>query len=233
MSSHLRKLKHSRVTLLVRSNFHLYLTQPLVFATYVIPHDVHFNGKMSSLDTLGKLHMPNECINLWKLNIITWFGFSSAHVWMWELDYKESWAQKNWCFWTVALEKTLESLLDCKEIQPVHSKGDHPWVFIWRTDAEVWNSKALATWCEELTHLKRPDAGKDWEQEEKGMTEDEMVGWHHRLNGRELVMDRKAWRAAVHGVTKSQTQLSKWTELNWRENYLNTAFHLNISIHNL
>ena len=80
---------------------------------------------------------------------------------------------------------------------------------------------------------KDPDAGKDWGQEEKGMPEDEMVGWHHRLNGRELVMDRKAWRAAVHGVTKSQTQLSKWTELNWRENYLNTAFHLNISIHNL
>ena len=87
--------------------------------------------------------------------------FSSSHVWMWELDYKESWALKNWCFWTVVLEKTLESPLDCKEIQPVHPKGNHPkgnsWIFIGRHEAEVsWNCNTLATWCKELTHWKRP-----------------------------------------------------------------------------
>ena len=111
------------------------------------------------------------------------YGFSSSHLWMWELDYKESWAPKNWCFWTVVLEKTLESPLDCKEIQPVHPKGDESWVFIGRTDVEaetpiLWppDMKSWLIW-------KDPDAGKDWGQEEKGMTEDEMVGGHHRLNG--------------------------------------------------
>ena len=111
------------------------------------------------------------------------YGFSSSHVWMWELNYKESWAQKNWCFWTVVLEKTLESPLYCKEFQPVHSKGDKSWVFIGRTDVEaetpiLWppDEKSWLIW-------KDPDAGKDWMQEEKGTTEDEMVGWHHWLNG--------------------------------------------------
>ena len=101
-------------------------------------------------------------------------------VWMWELDYKESWVLKNWCFRTVVL-KTLESPLDCKEIQPVHPKGDEVWVFIGRTDAE-----ALILWPPDAKNWligKDPDAGKDWGQEEKGMTEDRMVGWHHRLNG--------------------------------------------------
>ena len=107
------------------------------------------------------------------------YDFSSNHVWMWELDYKESWAPKNWCFWTVMLEKTLESPLDYKEIQPVHPKGNQSWIFIGRTDAEaetpiLWRSIG-----------KDPDAGKDWRQEEKVMTEDEMVGWHHRLYGQE------------------------------------------------
>ena len=113
------------------------------------------------------------------------YGFSSGHVWMWELDYKESWVQKNWCrrIDTLVLEKTLESPLDCKEIQPVHPEGNHSWVFIGRTDAEaetpiLWppNAKSWLIW-------KDPDAGKDWGQEEKGTTEDEMVGWHHWLNG--------------------------------------------------
>ena len=93
---------------------------------------------------------------------------SSGHVRVWELDYKESWAQKNWCFWTVVLEKTLESPLDCKEIQPVHPKGDQSWVFIGRTDVKLqwsWNSDILATWCEELTHWKRPWC---WERLEAG-----------------------------------------------------------------
>ena len=82
------------------------------------------------------------------------YGFSSSHVWMWELDYKESWALKNWCFWTVVLEKTLGSPLDSKEIQPVYPKGNQSWIFIGRTDAEAWNSNTLATWYKELTHLK-------------------------------------------------------------------------------
>ena len=151
------------------------------------------------------------------------YGFSSGHVWMWELNYKESWAPKNWCFWTVVLEKTLENPLDCKEIQPVHPKGDQSWVFIGRTDVEaetpvLWPSdvKSWLIW-------KDPDAGKDWGQE-KGTTEDEMARWHHLLNGHGFewtpgVGDgQEAWCAAVHGVVKSRTQLSGWTELNWMSN---------------
>ena len=103
------------------------------------------------------------------------YGFSSGHVWMWELDYKESWALKNWWFWTVVLEKTLEIPLDCTEIQSVHPKGDQAWVFIGRTDVEA-ETPSWLIW-------KDPDAEKDWGQEAKGMTEDEMVGWHHLLDG--------------------------------------------------
>ena len=108
--------------------------------------------------------------------------FSSSHVWMWELDCEESWAPKNWCFWTVVLEKTLESPLDCKEIQPVHPKGDQSWVFIGRNDAKA---ETPILWPPDVKNWliwKDPNAGKDWRQE-KGTTEDEMVGWHHRLNG--------------------------------------------------
>ena len=104
---------------------------------------------------------------------------------MWELDNKESWEPKNWCFWTVVLEKTLESPLDYKEIQPVQPKRDQSWVFTGRTDVEA-ETPILANWGEELTVEKDPDAGKDWGQEEKGITEDEMVGWHHRLYGHEF-----------------------------------------------
>ena len=114
------------------------------------------------------------------------YGFSNSHVWMWELDYKDSWVLKNWCFWTVVLEKTLESPLDCKEIQPVHSKGDQSWVFIGRTAAEA---ETPILWPPDVKSWligKAPDAGKDWRQEEKGTTEDEMVGWHHWLNGLEF-----------------------------------------------
>ena len=150
------------------------------------------------------------------------YGFSSSHVWMWELDYKESWALKNWCFWTEVLEKTPECPLDCKGIQLVYPKGNQSWIFIERTDVEpetpiLWPSD-VKNW---LTG-KDPDAGKDWRQEEKGMIEDEMVGWHHQLNGHEfvsklweLVMDREVWHAAVHGV-KKLGRLSNWTD--WVEN---------------
>ena len=106
-----------------------------------------------------------------------------SHVWMWELDCEESWALKNWCFWTVVLEKTLESPLDCKEIQPVHPKGDQSWVFIGRTDIEA---ETLLLWPPHVKswHIwKDLDVGKDWGQEEKGMIEDEMVRWHHWLDG--------------------------------------------------
>ena len=122
----------------------------------------------------------------WQKSSSQSYGFSNNHVWMWELDYKESWALKNWCFLTVVLEKTLESLLDCKEIKTVNPKGNQPWIFIRRTDAEA---EAPILWPpDEKNWLiwKDPDAGKDWKQEEKGKTEDEMVGWHHQLDGHEF-----------------------------------------------
>ena len=112
-------------------------------------------------------------------------GFSSSHVRMWELEYKESWALKNWCFWTVVLEKTLESPLDRKEIQPVHPKRNQSWIII-RTDTEAETPILWPPDAKNWLIGKDPDVGKDWRWEEKGMTEDEMVGWHHRLNGHEL-----------------------------------------------
>ena len=111
------------------------------------------------------------------------YGFSSGHVWMWALDFKESWVPKNWCFWTVVLEKTLESPLDCSEIQPVHPKGDQSWVFIDRTDVKAETQIIWPPDAQSWLIWKDPDAGKDWGQEEKGTTEDEPVGWHHQLNG--------------------------------------------------
>ena len=114
------------------------------------------------------------------------YGFSSGHVWMWELDYKESWALMNWCFWIVVLEKTLESPLDCKEIQPVHPKGNQSWIFIGRTDVEAETPILWPPDARNWLIWKDPDAGKDWRWEEKRTTEDEMVGWHHWHDGHEF-----------------------------------------------
>ena len=114
------------------------------------------------------------------------YGFSSSHVWMWELVHKEDWMLKNWCFQIVVLEKTLESPLDCKEIQPVHPKGNQSWIFIARTDVEA---ETPILWPPDVKNWfigKDPDAGKDWRQEEKRATEDEMVGWHHQLDRHEF-----------------------------------------------
>ena len=115
------------------------------------------------------------------------YGFSSSHVWMWELDYKESWAPKSWYLWSAVLEKTLESPLNCKEIQPVHPKGDQSWVFIGRTDAEAETPILWPLDAKNWLIWKDPDTGKDWRWEEKGTTEDEMVGWHQQLHGHEFV----------------------------------------------
>ena len=125
--------------------------------------------------------------------------------------------QKNWCLWTVVLEKTLESPLDFKEIKPVHPKGNQSWIFIGRTDAEAETPILWPPDGKNWLIGKDPDAGKDWRWEEKGTTEDEMVGWHHRFNGHQFertprhCLDREAWRAVLHGVTNSWTWLSNWT----------------------
>ena len=144
------------------------------------------------------------------------YGFSSSHVWTWELDHKEGWVLKNWCFWTVVLEETRESPLDCKEIQPDHPKGDQSWIFTERTDAEaeapiLWPPDAMSRLIK-----KDPEAGKEWRQEVKGTKEDKMVGWHHWPNGHEFEQapgdgeGQGSLRAVVHGITKSWKWLSDW-----------------------
>ena len=147
------------------------------------------------------------------------YGFSSSHVWMWELGHKEGWVLKNWCFWAVVLEKTLQSPLDSKEIKPVNPKGDQSWVFIGRTDAEAETSILWPLDAKNWLIGKDPDAGENWGQEEKGMTEDEMIGWHHWLNGHEFewslgVGDGQGGLACCTPIAKSWTLPRDWTELN-------------------
>jgi len=150
------------------------------------------------------------------------YGFSSSHVWVWELDYKENWGPKNSCFWTAVLEKTLESPLDCKEIQPVHPKVSQSWIFIGRADVEAETPILWPPDAKSWLIGKDPDAGKDWRREEKGTTEDEMVGWHHQLNGHEFEQ--------TPGVGDGQggleccspcghKELDTTEQLNWTEEY--------------
>ena len=141
------------------------------------------------------------------------YGLPSSHIWMCELDYKEVWVPKNWCFWTVVLEKTLESPLDCKEIKPVNPKGNQPWIFIWSTDAE-----APVLWTPDVKSQligKDPDAGKDWQQVEKGT----MVGWHHRLDGHEFEQ--------ASGVGDGQGNLACCSQ--WGRKESDTTERLNMS----
>ena len=152
---------------------------------------------------------------------------------MWELDYKESWAPKNWCFWSVVLKTTLESPLDCKEIQPVHPKGNQPWVFISRTDVEaetpiLWppDAKSWLIW-------KDPDAGKDWRQKEKGTTQDEVVGWHQWLNGHgfgytPVVGDGQGGLMCCSSWCSKESDTTKW--LNWTEINYNKVIKKNTDL---
>ena len=167
---------------------------------------------MTNLDSIFK----SRDITLWTKGLFSQgCGFPCGHVWMWELDC-EGWAPKNWCFWTVVLEKAPESPLDCKEIQPVHSKGDQSWVF-GRNDAKAETPVLWPPHGKNWLIAKDSDAGRDWGQK-KGMTEDEMGGWRHWLDGRESewtpgVVDGQGGLVCCDSWGRSWTRLSDWTEL--------------------
>ena len=182
-----------------------------------------WTGRPSLLQIMGSQRVGHD----WATELNWTDGFPSSHVWMWVLDHKEGWALKNWCFWTVVLEKTLESPLDCKEIQPVPPK-DQSWVFIGRTDAEA---EAPILWPPDVKNWliwKDPDAGKDWRQEEKGMTEGEMVGCYHRLDGHEsewtpAVGDGQGDLAFCNSWGRKEldtTERLNWTQLNTLKPYV-------------
>ena len=179
---------------------------------------------MTNLDSILKSRDITLSTKVWLVKAMVF-----PIVWMWELDYKVSWAPKNWCFWTVLLEKSLESPLDCEEIQPVHPKGDQSWVFIGRTDAEpetpiFWphHAKSWLIW-------KDPDAEKVWGLEEKGMTENEIVGWHNRLNGHGFgwtlgVGDGQGGLACCGSWGCKESDMTEW--LNWTESSLLLTLNL-------
>ena len=147
------------------------------------------------------------------------YGFSSSHVWRWELDHKKSWVPKNWCFWIVVLEKTLENPLDCKEIQPVNPKGNQAWIFIGRTDVEAETPILWPPDAKNWLIGKDPDAGKDWRQEEKRTIENEMVGWHHQQWTWVWASSGSQWWTGKPGVLKSMGSQSRDTNerMNWTE----------------
>ena len=174
---------------------------------------------MTNLDSIFKsrdITLPT------KVRLSQGYGFSCGHVWMWELDCEEGWALKNWCFWTVVLEKTLDSPLDCKEIQPVHSEGDQPWDFFGGNVAEAEVPVLWPPHAKSWLIGKDSDAGRDWGQEKKGMTEDEMAGWHHWLYGRESnwtpgVDDGQGGLACCDSWGRKESDMTErlnWTELN-------------------
>ena len=173
---------------------------------------------MTNLDSILKsrdITLPT------KVHLVKAMDFPSSHVWMRELDCEEGWAPKNWCFWTVVLEKTLESPLGCKEIQPVHSRGDQSWVFFGRNDAKAETPVFWPPHAKSRLTGKDSDAGRDWGQEEKGTTEDEMAGWHHQLDGHEFgwtsgVGDGQGGLACCnswHCKESDMTERLNWTEL--------------------
>ena len=171
---------------------------------------------MTNLDSILKsrdITLPT------KVCLVKAMVFSSSHGWVWELDCKETWAPKNWCFWTVVLEKTLESPLDCKEAQQVHPKGNQSWIFIGRTDAEAEASILWPPDEKKLTHWKRPWFGKDWRQRRKGWQRIRWLGGITNSMDKsltkllDLVMDRESLHVLAHEVTRSQTWPSDWTEL--------------------
>ena len=172
---------------------------------------------MTNLDSIFKsrdITLPT------KVHLDKAIFFSSGHVWMWELDCEESWVPKIWCFWTVVLEKTLQSPLDCKEIQPVHFKGDQSWVFFGRTDAKAETPILWPPHTKSWLIGKDSDAGRDWGQEDKRMTEDEMAGWHHRLDGNEFgwtpgVGDGQGGLACCDSWGHKESDTTQW--LNWTE----------------
>ena len=219
LSFYLLKISPSQsilhVKLLLTSHLIAFLCSmsPVITETWEYFHDLMY---------LIYVYFPKSRSRIITITSVSLHGFSSSHVWMWELDCEESWALKSWYFWTVVLEKTLESSLDCKEIQPFHPKGDQSWVFIGRTDAKAETPILWPPHAKSWLTGKDSDAGRDWGQEEKGTTEDEMAGWHHRLDGREFewtwgVGDGWGGLACCNSWGHKESHMTEW--LNWTENF--------------
>ena len=205
--------------------------QRLYFLGFKITADGDCSHEIKRRLLLGRKAMTN-LDSILKSTDITWptkvclvkaMFFSSSHLWMWQLDHKEIWVLKNWCFWTVVLEKTLESPLVCKKIQPVHAKADQSWIFTGRTDAEA---EAPILWPPDARNWlsgKDPDTGQDWRQEKKGMIEDEMVGWYHQLYGHEFKQTLRIGKGQGSLVCCNpwdckDSDMTEW--LNWTESIL-------------